>query len=81
MIKRKTPHLAREMAADMMRRVLDAYYEHLKVQPGRVVIHKWQRFWPDERAGFEDAISAAGVHSHDFVSFGSRGVAVLSRRE
>jgi len=70
----KTPHLTREMASAMLRKVLEAYYEHLKVQPGRVVIHKWQRFWPEERAGFGDALKTAGVHSHDFVAFGSRGL-------
>jgi hypothetical protein len=70
----KTPHLTREMAAAVLRSVLDAYYAHLHVHPSRVVIHKWQRFWPDERAGFEDALKGAKVHSHDFVSFGSRGV-------
>lgn len=70
----RTPHLARAMAAEMLGRVLDAYRDHLKVQPSRVVIHKWQRFWPEERAGFEDALKVAGVHSHDFVAFGSRGL-------
>ena len=70
----KTPHLERAMAAEMLRRVLDAYSQHRKTQPSRVVIHKWQRFWPDERAGFEDALKLAGVHSHDFVAFGSRGL-------
>lgn len=70
----KTPHLTREMASAMLRKVLETYYEHLKVQPSRVVIHKWQCFWPDERAGFEDALKSAGVHSQDFVSFGSRGL-------
>lgn len=70
----KTPHLAREMATAMLRSVLAAYYDHLHVHPGRVVVHKWQRFWPEERAGFEDALREAMIHSHDFVSFGSRGV-------
>lgn len=70
----KTPHMSRAMASAMLRKVLDAYHEHLKVQPSRVVIHKWQRFWPDERVGFEDVLTAAGVHSHDFVAFGSRGL-------
>jgi len=70
----KAPHLTREMASALLRSVLDAYYDHVKVHPGRVVLHKWQRFWPEERAGFEDALKSAAVHSHDFVSFGSRGV-------
>lgn len=72
--KEKTPHLTREMAAAMLRNVLAAYYDHLKVHPSRVVVHKWQRFWPEERTGFEDALKGANVHSHDFVSFGSRGL-------
>jgi len=70
----RTPHLTREMASSMLRNVLAAYCEHLKVQPGRIVVHKWQRFWAEERAGFEDALKAANVHSHDFVAFGSRGL-------
>ena len=70
----KTPHLERTMAEEMLRRVLDAYNQHKKTSPSRVVIHKWQRFWPEERAGFEDALKVAGVQSHDFVAFGSRGL-------
>lgn len=70
----KTPHLTRAMASEVLRNVLSAYYEHLKVPPSRVVIHKWQRFWPEEREGFEDALKMGGVHSYDFVSFGSRGL-------
>ena len=72
--KERTPHMTRAMAADLLRKVLDTYREHLKVQPSRVVIHKWQRFWPDERLGFEDALRVANVDSHDFVAFGSRGL-------
>jgi hypothetical protein len=70
----KTPHLERRMASEMLTRVLNAYRDHLHVQPSRVVIHKWQRYWPEEQAGFEDALETAGVHSHDFVAFGSRGL-------
>jgi hypothetical protein len=70
----KTPHLERRMASEMLTRVLKAYRDHLHVQPSRVVIHKWQRYWPEERAGFEDALEMMGVHSHDFVAFGSRGL-------
>jgi hypothetical protein len=70
----KTPHLSRVLAEDLLGRILRAYKEHMRTQPSRVVIHKWQRFAQEERTGFEMAIRAAGVLSHDFVSFGSRGI-------
>ncbi len=70
----KTPHLNRAMAAGLLRRVIDAYRQHLQIQPRRVVIHKWQRFWPDELSGFGETLQSANVPSHDFVAFGSRGL-------
>jgi hypothetical protein len=70
----KSPHLSHELAAALMGRVLDAYESHWKQKPARVVVHKWQRYTPDERAGFEEAIQSAGVHSSDLVAFGSRGI-------
>jgi hypothetical protein len=70
----KTPHLSRSQAAEVLGNALRAYMDHLRIQPGRVVIHKWQRFWPEERAGFLEALDQVGVRSHDFVAFGSRGI-------
>lgn len=70
----RTPHLTKSMANQMLTQTLTAYMEHMKTQPSRVVIHKWQRFWPDEREGFEEAINVCGANSFDFVAFGSRGI-------
>jgi len=70
----KTPHLSRPLAADLLRRVIEAYKQHLQIQPRRIVIHKWQRFWPDELSGFQQTLQSASVPSHDFVAFGSRGL-------
>ncbi len=70
----RTPHLPRELARAFMEQVLAAYKAHWDQHPRRVVIHKRQRYTPDERAGFEEAFAAAGVHTHDLVAFGDRGL-------
>lgn len=41
--------------------------------PARVVVHKWRRYWPDVRAGFEQALNNA-VSSFDLVAFSDRGL-------
>jgi hypothetical protein len=69
----KSPHLPDSVAADLMIRVLDAYKAHVKQPPTRVVVHKWQRYWDDERAGFEQAL-APSVNSFDLISFSDRGL-------
>ena len=38
----------------------------MKQQPRRVVVHKSSKFWPEEREGFEEALSA--VHTYDLLS-------------
>jgi len=70
----RTPHLPRDLAAALTRRVLEAYESALHQSPSRVVVHKRQRYDTDELAGFVDAIEAAGVHSHDLIAFGDRGI-------
>lgn len=70
----ESPHLTRELAQEFMEQVLDAYKAHWNQHPRRVVIHKWQRYTPDERAGFEAAFAAAGVHTSDMVAFSERGL-------
>ncbi len=68
-----SPHLTEEMAADLISRVLAEYERHLQHPPGRVVVHKWSRYWPDELAGFLRGIGTR-VHSYDLVAFGDRGI-------
>ena len=46
-----SPHVPRELARDLMERVVKAYTEHVRQPPRRVVVHKKQRFWDEERAG------------------------------
>lgn len=70
----KTPHLPRELAVDLMTRVITAYEAFHHQAPSRIVVHKWQRYFDDERQGFIDAIEQAGIHSYDLLAFGDRGV-------
>lgn len=71
--KSRTPHLPKQLAADLIRQVLSSYAAHTSQTPGRVVVHKWQRFTPDERSGFEEGIAAV-CRAHDLVAFGDRGI-------
>ncbi len=67
-----SPHLTAELAEDLMRRVISEYVNHMKHLPNRVVVHKWSRYWDDERRGFEEALS--NIPQVDFVAFGSRDI-------
>ena len=53
----KSPHLTAEMAEQLVQLVLQRYESERKQPPRRVVIHKSSAFDPDERAGFEKAVS------------------------
>ena len=62
----RSPHLSKELAADLIRHTLSRYQREMKQLPNRVVIHKTSRFWTEEREGFEDGLS--GVHSYDLLA-------------
>ena len=62
----KSPHLSKELAADLIGLTLARYRDEMKQLPNRVVIHKTSKFWPDEREGFEEGLS--GVHSYDLLA-------------
>lgn len=70
----RSPHLPKELAFDLMTRVIAAYEAFHHQPPNRIVVHKWQRYYDDERVGFTDSIAQAGIHSHDLVAFGDRGI-------
>jgi hypothetical protein len=68
----KSPHLPKQIASDLIARVLGAYQAHVLHPPSRVVVHKWQRYWQEERDGFAEALG--GVSSFDLVAFSDRGI-------
>jgi hypothetical protein len=70
----KSPHLPKDLSSDLMTRVIAAYEAWHHQPPGRIVVHKWQRYYDDERAGFVEAITKAGIHSYDLIAFGNRGI-------
>ncbi len=67
-----SPHLTEQLAQDLMRQVLIEYERHLGHRPSRVVVHKWSRYWDDERLGFDAALH--DVTTIDYVAFGDRGI-------
>ncbi len=62
----RSPHLSQDLATELVDLTLSRYKDEMKQLPSRVVIHKTSRFWPEEREGFEDALST--VHSYDLLA-------------
>jgi hypothetical protein len=53
----RAPHLSGEQAEALVTLALDRYQQEMGQQPARVVVHKRSRYWPGERAGFDDVLS------------------------
>jgi hypothetical protein len=70
----KTPHMPANVASSLMSSVIEAYEGVHDGPPSRVVVHKWQRYWPEELQGLQQALQAAGIRSFDFVAFGDRDI-------
>jgi hypothetical protein len=71
----KSPHLPKDLAKDLMKRIIAAYENVHQQLPRRIVVHKWQRYYPGELEGLLEAISEAkSIHSYDLISFGDRGI-------
>ena len=62
----RSPHLSKELAAELIGLTLSRYKDEMKQLPNRVVIHKTSKFWPEERKGFEEGLSA--IHSYDLLA-------------
>ncbi|MGC5244195.1 MULTISPECIES: argonaute/piwi family protein [Streptomyces] len=73
--KGKWPHLPAEEAARLISDVADRYMRTMGRRPRRIVIHKQSRFFPEERAGFEDSLSD---YEYDLVALApSTGVRLM----
>lgn len=68
---RKSPHLPKEAAQDLLSKVLALYQKHLRHKPTRVVIHKSSGYWTEELEGFKDALG--NIPYHDFLALDTRG--------
>lgn len=62
----KSPHLPEEVAKELISAVLKRYKDEMRQTPSRVVIHKTSQFWPEEQAGFEDALRH--INNYDFLA-------------
>jgi hypothetical protein len=63
----RSPHLDAEVARDLLSLVLKRYSDETnRPAPGRVVIHKTSRYWPDEREGIQAALK--GIRAFDLVA-------------
>jgi hypothetical protein len=73
-LRTKTPHMPKELARDLMTSVIRAYEGVHGQPPSRVVVHKRQRYFAEEREGLEEALRNANIRSHDLVAFGDRDI-------
>ncbi|WP_052744931.1 hypothetical protein [Micromonospora sp. HK10] len=74
----RSPHLPEDLAADLVRMVLDRYRKERKQTPRRVVVHKSSLFTGPERAGFQDGLDQ--VAEHDLVCLAPRSDVRLMRQ-
>jgi hypothetical protein len=71
----KWPHLPAEEAARLIADVIDRYTQTMKRPPRRLVVHKQSRFFPEELAGFQDALDG---YEYDLVALApSTGVRLM----
>lgn len=63
----RSPHLTADMAESLIEMVMERYKAEQKQLPRRVVIHKTSRFEPQERSGFDGALTKRGCY-YDLVS-------------
>jgi hypothetical protein len=63
----RSPHLSENQASELIQMVLSRYKQELKQLPRRVVVHKTSQYWPQEREGFQAALSDHVAH-YDLLS-------------
>lgn len=69
----KSPHLTKELAANLLRDVIDLYKrQNRESLPSRIVIHKSSRFTEDELLGLEEACEV--IPRKDLIALGDRGL-------
>jgi hypothetical protein len=61
----KWPHLPAEEAGRLIAYVIDRYTQTMRRPPRRLVVHKQSRFFPEELAGFQDALDG---HEYDLLA-------------
>jgi hypothetical protein len=70
----RTPHMPKELTSSLLTSVIGAYKGVHDQAPNRIVVHKWQRYSDEEKAGLIEAITAARIHAYDLVAFGDRDI-------
>lgn len=68
----RNPFMAQDDAASLIRLVLEAYHEHHKHYPARVMVLKTSRFKDQEVDGIDAALDEAGVKLKDLVWINER---------
>jgi hypothetical protein len=71
----RSPHLDREGAKALIKKVLDLYDDEVHSMPQRLVLHKTSRYTQEERDGFAEGL--AGIGQTALVTLSHRGITCL----
>ena len=71
----RSPHLDREGAKALIRKVLDLYQDEVHSPPQRLVLHKTSRYTQEERDGFAEGL--AGIGQTALVTLSHRGITCM----
>ena len=74
-------HLNRKAINELVVNVLTEYKRHHRNLPARIVIHKTSGFNEDEKGGCNDALTALGIATHDFLVIGESNVRLYRNGE
>lgn len=64
----RRPHLTYEQSHSLLIDALTKYKFATGTMPGRLVLHKTSKYYPDELEGFEQAMSELGITEYDIVT-------------
>ena len=76
-VRGRSPHLSNKYAANLIKYIMQKYWDYKGQYPRRVVIHKTSRYFDEERSGFESGLAEVNISQYDLVSLDSSGVRIF----
>ena len=77
----RVPHLSEEQAYNLLKQSLAEYYESVRINPKRLVLHKTSNFSPDEIYGFKQAAKERGIYGIDLVAIQPSPIRLFRTKE
>ncbi len=77
----RTPHLSENQAYNLLNQSLKEYYDSVKINPKRLVLHKTSNFSPDEIYGFKQAAKERQIYQIDLIAIQPSPIRLYRSRE